>query len=96
MLFSWANSRSWTALDITDKEMFALGGYYGNKRLVANDMPAITKIVSPSEEPEVELLVWMTDDLDDSENVEVEVVAEEEMTEEDMTEEETTEVPLLR
>ena len=90
--------------------MFALGGYYGNKRLVANDMPAITKIVSLSEEPEVELLVGMTDDLDDSENIEVEVVVEEEMTEEEMTgeevnreevteeeitEEEITEVPLL-
>ena len=52
----------------------------------------------------------MTDDLDDSENIEVEVVVEEEMTEEEMTgeevnreevteeeitEEEITEVPLL-
>ncbi|GFP73957.1 hypothetical protein SCP684_0016007600 [Saccharomyces cerevisiae] len=83
-------------LDITDKKVFALGGYYGNKRLVANDMPATTKIVSLSEEPEVELLVGMTDDLDDSENIEVEVVAEEEMIEEDMTEEETTKVPFLR
>lgn len=45
MFFSWANSRSSTALDITDKEMFALGGYYGNKRLVANEMPAITTIL---------------------------------------------------
>ena len=33
----------------------------------------------------------MTDDLDDSENIEVEVVVEEEMTEEEMTEEEMTE-----
>ncbi|MCB7059683.1 hypothetical protein LIZ31_17070, partial [Eggerthella lenta] len=40
----------------------------------------LAELVLLSEEPEVELLVGMTDDLDDSENIEVEVVAEEEMT----------------
>jgi hypothetical protein len=51
--------------------------------------------VSLSEEPEVELLVGMTDDLDDSESIEAEVVVEE-MTGEEMTGEEVTREEVTR
>ena len=92
-----------------DEEEY-VGDFDDSEEIKEEEETEPAELVSLSEEPEVELLVGMTDDLDDSENIEVEVVVEEEMTEEEMTgeevnreevteeeitEEEITEVPLL-